>query len=72
MNLMTSISNIELYYQWLLDNPKKANKKIVAVYKKLVDDIHKPKVVKYEIVKFIGNNGDISQKELKKTHIDKL
>lgn len=44
---MTSISNIELYYQWLLDNPKKANKKIVAVYKKLVDDIHKPKVVKY-------------------------
>lgn len=34
--------------------------------------IIKPKVVKYEIVKFIGNNGDISQKELKKTHIDKL
>lgn len=47
MNLMTSISNIELYYQWLKDNPKKANKKILAVYKKLSDDIHTPKVVKY-------------------------
>lgn len=38
---------IEEYYNWLIDNPKKANKKILAVYKKLVDDIENNKIVEY-------------------------
>lgn len=47
MSLMNSITNIEEYYNWLIANPKKANKKVVAVYKKLVDDIHNKKTVQY-------------------------
>lgn len=49
MSSMSSISKtyIEQYYQWLLDNPKKANVKVLAVYKKLVDDIKKPRIVEY-------------------------
>ena len=47
MNSMNSITNIEEYYNWLIANPKKANKKVVAVYKKLVDDIHNKKTVQY-------------------------
>jgi len=39
--------SIELYYDWLKANPKKANKKILAVYSKLVDDIHNGKTVEY-------------------------
>lgn len=42
---MNSISNIEKYYQFLLDNPGKANKKILTVYSKLVDDIKNPKTI---------------------------
>lgn len=34
---------IEEYYQFLLDNPDKACRKILSVYKKLVDDIKNPK-----------------------------
>ena len=44
---MKSISNIELYYKYLLANKKRANKKILAVYKKLVDDIKRKNVVEY-------------------------
>jgi len=44
MSLTCSIVN---YYEWLLANPKKANKKILATYKKLVDDINNKKVVEY-------------------------
>lgn len=43
---MNSISDIEKYYQFLLDNPKKANKKVLTVYQKLVDDIKNPKTIK--------------------------
>ena len=43
----SSLSDIEKYYEYLLENPKKANKKILAVYKKLVDDIKTPKTIEY-------------------------
>lgn len=38
---------VEEYYQYLLKNPDKANHKILVTYKKLVDDIHKPKTVTF-------------------------
>lgn len=38
---------IEEYYNWLLDNPEKANKKVLAVYKKLVNDLQTPKEVSF-------------------------
>ena len=38
---------IEEYYQYLLDNPDKACKKILSVYKKLVNDIHNPKEITF-------------------------
>lgn len=38
---------IEEYYQYLLDNPEKACHKILTVYKKLVNDIKKPKKVSF-------------------------
>lgn len=41
------MSYIEEYYQWLLDNPDRANHKVLVVYKKLVEDIKKPKKVTY-------------------------
>ena len=44
MHLMSSIVD---YYNWMIDNPKKVNKKILTVYKKLVDDINNKKVVEY-------------------------
>lgn len=44
---MNSISKIEEYYQFLLDNPKKANHKVLSVYRKLVDDLKNGKVVEY-------------------------
>ena len=52
------ITNIELYYQYLLEHPKKANKKILAVYEKLVNDVHNKKVVEYI-------NKDTGEKETK-------
>ena len=44
---MNSPCSIELYYEWLLQNPKKANRKIVSVYRKLMDDIRNGKTVQY-------------------------
>ena len=38
---------IEEYYQYLLDNPEKACHKILTVYKKLENDIKKPKTVAF-------------------------
>ena len=38
---------IEEYYQYLLDNPDKACNKVLIVYKKLVNDIKKPKQVSF-------------------------
>lgn len=38
---------IEEYYQYLLDNPDKACDKVLTVYKKLVNDIKKPKQVSF-------------------------
>lgn len=34
---------IEEYYQWILDNPNKVNEKVRTIYKKLVEDLNKPK-----------------------------
>ena len=38
---------IEEYYQYLLDNPEKACHKVLATYKKLVNDLKKPKQVSF-------------------------
>ena len=38
---------IEEYYRWLVDNPEKANHKVLVTYKKLVDDLKKPKEVSF-------------------------
>ena len=38
---------IEEYYQYLLKNPDKACNKVVAVYKKLVQDLYNPKQVSF-------------------------
>ena len=38
---------IEEYYQYLLDNPDKACHKVLATYKKLVNDLKKPKQVSF-------------------------
>ena len=38
---------IERYYKWLLENPEKAPHKIVATYKKLVNDIQTPKTITF-------------------------
>lgn len=38
---------IEKYYKFLLDNPDKANHKVLVAYKKLVDDLKKPKTVTF-------------------------
>lgn len=38
---------IEEYYQYLLKNPEKACNKVVAVYKKLVQDLYNPKQVSF-------------------------
>lgn len=35
------------YYNWILKNPKKVNKKIKIIYGKLVDDIKNPKTVSF-------------------------
>jgi len=41
------MSYIEEYYQFLLDNPDKANHKVLVVYQKLVEDIKAPKKVSF-------------------------
>lgn len=38
---------IEEYYKFIKDNPNKVSKKVTKVYKKLVDDIKKPRVVSF-------------------------
>lgn len=38
---------IEQYYQWIKKNPDKVNEKIKKIYKKLVNDVKKPKQVSY-------------------------
>lgn len=38
---------IEEYYKYLLDNPDKACHKVLVTYKKLVDDIKKPKKISF-------------------------
>lgn len=43
----TNKTYVEQYYEWLLDNPKKANKKVLATYKRLVEDIKKPRTIEY-------------------------
>lgn len=48
MALMSSKkSYIEQYYDWILNNPNKVNKKIKTIYERLVDDIKKPKQVSF-------------------------
>lgn len=44
---MTSQCNIKDYYDWLLQNPKRANKKILATYGELVKNIDNKKVVEF-------------------------
>lgn len=41
------MTNIEKYYKYLLKNPDKTNHKILVTYKKLVDDIKKPRKVSF-------------------------
>lgn len=41
------MSYIEEYYNWILDNPKKVNKKVKSVYKELVDNIRNPKTISF-------------------------
>ena len=41
------MSNIEKYYKWICDNPNKANDKIKKKYKRLVEDIKKPREVSF-------------------------
>lgn len=41
------ITYIEEYYQFLLKNPIKASNKVLAVYKKLVQDLYNPKQVSF-------------------------
>lgn len=38
---------IEEYYKFLCDNPEKANHKVLVAYKKLLDDLKKPKKVTF-------------------------
>ena len=47
MSLTSSTNSIQEYYQCLLDNPKKANKKILAVYKRLTEDIETPREIEH-------------------------
>lgn len=47
MSSTSSTNSIQEYYQWLLDNPKKANKKILAVYKRLTEDIETPREIEH-------------------------
>lgn len=46
---------IEEYYEWIKKNPNKVCKKVKLVYKKLVDDIKKPKTVSF-FNKLTGEN----------------
>ena len=44
---MNSISNIELYHDYIVKNPEKVNDKIRTVYNKLYDDLKNPKTIPY-------------------------
>lgn len=44
---MTSISDIQKYNDWIKENPNKVNRKIKAVYDKLVNDLINGKSVEY-------------------------
>lgn len=44
---MKKITYIEEYYQFLTQNPDKACKKVLTMYKKLVNDIKKPRMVSF-------------------------
>lgn len=41
------MTHIEKYYNYLLKNPDKANRKILVTYKKLVNDLKKPQCVSF-------------------------
>ena len=41
------MSYIEEYYNYLLDNPDKANKKVLTIYKRLVQDIKEPRIITF-------------------------
>ena len=41
------MNSIEEYYEWILHNPNKVDKKVSKVYKKLVDNIKKPQKVSF-------------------------
>ena len=44
---MSYSTYIEEFYQYLLKNPDKACKKVLTVYKKLVQDLYNPKQVSF-------------------------
>ena len=41
------MTNIEKYYEWILDNPKKVDEKVKKIYKKLVNNIKTPQMVSF-------------------------
>lgn len=41
------MSYIEEYYEWILNNPNKVNKKIKTIYERLVNDIKNPKKISF-------------------------
>lgn len=47
MSLMNSINSIVDYNDWILNNPKKVNRKIKAVYQKLLNDYQNGKSVEF-------------------------
>ena len=57
------MTNIEEYYKWINDNPDKVCKKIKTIYKRLVEDIHKEKEVKFV-------NKATGEVEIHKYHFD--
>ncbi len=56
---MNLISNIEKYNNWINDNPNKVNKKIKAVYGKLLGDLQNGKTVEF----LNKETGEIEKKE---------
>lgn len=51
------MNNIEEYYDWIIHNPNKVDKKVTKVYKKLVENIKKPQVVSF----FNKTTGEIEE-----------
>ena len=43
------MTNIEKYYNWINENPNKANDKIKKVYKKIIEDLKTPKTLSFLI-----------------------